>query len=138
MKSTDVYYVRLGLQAGASKEAIRSRYKFLCHAYHPDKFSSSTHKIEAEAEFKIITEAYQMLMDESFATSRVRKSDSHKNVENSRFIYSINDLVDLQSEYYDDDEVSLSDWLKVRMGIAMCERLERILNVLESKGMESQ
>lgn len=55
------YYEILNIHPRASQAEIRERYRFLANAYHPDKFTSATHKTEAEAEFKKINEAYQVL-----------------------------------------------------------------------------
>ena len=55
------YYTILNLPPTASQAEIRERFRFLANAYHPDKFASPTHKARAEAEFKKINEAYQVL-----------------------------------------------------------------------------
>lgn len=51
----------MGLSNFASKEEIIARYKFLVHAYHPDKFPSENFKNLAQEEFIRIEEAYQIL-----------------------------------------------------------------------------
>jgi hypothetical protein len=55
------YYRILGLNPKVSLKEIRERYRFLAFAYHPDRFSNSTHKKIAEQEFKEINEAYAVL-----------------------------------------------------------------------------
>jgi hypothetical protein len=57
------YYKTLGIPSNASLKEIKDRYKFLVHAYHPDKFASDDHKLEAHEEFKRIDEAYRTLCD---------------------------------------------------------------------------
>jgi len=57
------YYQTLGVRSKASQEEIKERFRFLAHAYHPDKFSTSTHKKHAEETFKKINEAYRTLSD---------------------------------------------------------------------------
>ncbi|BBB49351.1 hypothetical protein Pelsub_P2582 [Pelolinea submarina] len=51
----------MGLSNFASKEEIISKYKFLVHAYHPDKFPNANFKKLAQEEFIRIEEAYQIL-----------------------------------------------------------------------------
>lgn len=55
------YYEVLDVPHQATQQEIKERFRFLANAYHPDKFSSPIHKDEAEAEFKKINEAYQVL-----------------------------------------------------------------------------
>ena len=61
MKRIENYYKTLNVHPKASQAEIKERFRFLANAYHPDKFASSTHKAQAEAEFKKINEAYQIL-----------------------------------------------------------------------------
>ena len=63
MSDPDHYQI-LGVSRFATSKQIKDRYRFLCHAYHPDKFSSLDHKLVAENEFKRIGEAYAILSDE--------------------------------------------------------------------------
>jgi len=55
------YYDILDIHPKASQQQIKERFRFLANAYHPDKFSSPTHKAEAEEAFKKVNEAYQVL-----------------------------------------------------------------------------
>ena len=59
MASKD-YYEVLGLQKGASEAEIKSAFRKLAIKYHPDKNQGNK---EAEAKFKEINEAYQVLSD---------------------------------------------------------------------------
>lgn len=59
MASKD-YYEVLGLQKGASEDEIKRAFRKLAIKYHPDKNQGNT---EAEAKFKEINEAYQVLSD---------------------------------------------------------------------------
>ena len=52
----------------ATPNEIKTRFRFLCHAYHPDKFGSQGHRNTAEEEFKRINEAYQVLSDPALRT----------------------------------------------------------------------
>ncbi|MGI5917713.1 MAG: molecular chaperone DnaJ [Anaerolineae bacterium] len=54
------YYEILGLERNASKQDIRSAYRKLARKYHPDVSKEP----DAEARFKEINEAYQVLNDE--------------------------------------------------------------------------
>src|SRR6266571_7664634 len=55
------YYQVLGVPPNASQEQIKERFRFLAHAYHPDRFASPAHKRHAEEAFKKINDAYQIL-----------------------------------------------------------------------------
>lgn len=55
------YYEVLGLEKSASEAEIKSAYRKLALQWHPDK--NQDKKAEAEAKFKEINEAYQVLSD---------------------------------------------------------------------------
>jgi molecular chaperone DnaJ len=59
MASKD-YYEALGIQKGASDDEIKKAFRKLAIKYHPDKNQGND---EAEAKFKEINEAYQVLSD---------------------------------------------------------------------------
>lgn len=54
------YYERLGIGRDASTEDIKKAYRKLALKYHPDRNEGSK---EAEAQFKEVTEAYEILRD---------------------------------------------------------------------------
>lgn len=56
------YYEVLNVSKGASKEEIKASYRKLAMKYHPDKNPGNK---EAEARFKELAEAYEVLSDES-------------------------------------------------------------------------
>ena len=53
------YYEVLGLQKGASDDEIKKAYRKLSKQYHPD----INKEPDAEAKFKEISEAYEILSD---------------------------------------------------------------------------
>ncbi len=55
------YYEVLEISPQASEEDIKERYRFLSHAYHPDKFATFEQKRQAEEFFKLKSEAYEVL-----------------------------------------------------------------------------
>lgn len=61
--SKDDFYSVLGVAPAATLDQIKERFRFLSHAYHPDKFTTDTHRRTAEEEFKRINHAYQVLSD---------------------------------------------------------------------------
>lgn len=58
-------YAVLGLQPGASMQAVRQAYKQRAAQVHPDKWVRATveQQAEAEAQFKELGAAYQSVMD---------------------------------------------------------------------------
>jgi hypothetical protein len=58
--SEDPYTV-LGISRTATPSEIKERFRFLSHAYHPDKFATEAQRRTAENEFKRIGAAYQLL-----------------------------------------------------------------------------
>lgn len=57
----DDYYSVLGVSRTVTATELKERYRFLCHAYHPDKFANDTQRQRAENDFKRINEAYEVL-----------------------------------------------------------------------------
>uniref|UniRef100_A0ACD5VXN9 Uncharacterized protein n=1 Tax=Avena sativa TaxID=4498 RepID=A0ACD5VXN9_AVESA len=55
------YYKVLGVDRGASDDDLKKAYRKLAMRWHPDK--NPTNKKEAEAKFKQISEAYEVLSD---------------------------------------------------------------------------
>ena len=58
MTQNDKYFKLFGLEPGASKDEIRRAYRKLVMKYHPDRNPSP----EAEKQFLIVKEAYDILM----------------------------------------------------------------------------
>lgn len=56
------FYKILGVDRGADEAAIKKAYKKAAIKWHPDK--NPDNKVEAEAKFKDIAEAYHVLTDE--------------------------------------------------------------------------
>lgn len=55
------YYTILGVDRGSSQDDIKKAFRSLAKKYHPD--SAQGDKVEAEAKFKEISEAYEVLSD---------------------------------------------------------------------------
>jgi curved DNA-binding protein CbpA len=75
---TTDFYLILGVDPTATAEEIKERFRFLSHAYHPDKFATVPQREVAEKEFKRINEAYQVLSDPiqkaSYDRERIKKA----------------------------------------------------------------
>jgi curved DNA-binding protein CbpA len=58
------YYSVLGVSPHATPSEIKDQYRFLCHAFHPDKHQSTDkHRRIAEEKIKRINAAYEILSD---------------------------------------------------------------------------
>src|SRR6266498_3506123 len=55
------YYQTLEISTTAAQEEIKSQYRLLLHAWHPDKFSTSEQKAHAEEKLKEFNEAYNVI-----------------------------------------------------------------------------
>lgn len=58
----NLYHI-LELEHDATAEEIKTQYRFLVHAWHPDKFPNAAAKAKAEEKLKDINEAYKTLSD---------------------------------------------------------------------------
>jgi curved DNA-binding protein CbpA len=75
------YYGILEVPPDASQKTIKAQYRFLLHAWHPDKFSNAVHKTRAEEKTKEINEAYEVLSD----PLRRAQYDRERLAQSSRF-----------------------------------------------------
>ena len=66
-------YAILGVPPNAALAQIKDRYRFLAHAYHPDKFANARHKGQASDAFKDINEAFQILSDSDLRSAYDRQ-----------------------------------------------------------------
>jgi DnaJ-class molecular chaperone len=57
------YYEALGLARAASAEEVKKAYRKLALKWHPDRHPEGPKRLEAEATFKRISEAYEVLSD---------------------------------------------------------------------------
>src|SRR5687768_5446129 len=71
--NNDDFYTILGIDRRATAAEIKERFRFLCHAYHPDKFATDTQRRFAEEHFKRVNEAYRVL---SNSAARARYDSS--------------------------------------------------------------
>jgi curved DNA-binding protein CbpA len=55
------YYQILEVPPDAPQDMIKEQYRFLVHAWHPDKFPNPAQKIKAEEKIKEINTAYEIL-----------------------------------------------------------------------------
>lgn len=62
-KQMDIYYQVLGADQDSSQDEIKSQYRFLVQAWHPDRFSEDNRKEKAERKLKEINKAYDVLGD---------------------------------------------------------------------------
>ncbi len=55
----------MGVSLSATARELKERFRFLSHAFHPDKFQTQVQRAAAEQEFKAIKEAYDVLSKEA-------------------------------------------------------------------------
>jgi curved DNA-binding protein CbpA len=63
MTTSEDYYEILGVPRNATSKQIRERFLQLARDRHPDRFDD-TEKVQAEEEFQLITQAYNVLHDD--------------------------------------------------------------------------
>jgi curved DNA-binding protein CbpA len=61
-EAEDLYHI-LGVAPNVTPEKIKEQFRFLAHAFHPDKHTSPSHKARASEMLRKITEAYRILSD---------------------------------------------------------------------------
>jgi DnaJ-class molecular chaperone len=61
-EAEDLYHI-LGVAPNVAPEKIKEQFRFLAHAFHPDKHTSPAHKARAGEMLRKITEAYRILSD---------------------------------------------------------------------------
>lgn len=68
------YYNILGISEGATDSEIRNRYIEQCKKFHPDKLinESIEKQKEAEEQFRLINEAYEILTNKNTAVSDIK------------------------------------------------------------------
>jgi hypothetical protein len=80
---TDLYSI-LGVTPTAAAAEIKERFRFLSHAYHPDKFATAPQREAAEYEFKRINAAYQILSDPTERANYDRERARETRTESTR------------------------------------------------------
>jgi DnaJ-like protein len=68
------YYAILGVSETADQATVRKQYRALALENHPDRFSSPEEKSSASEKFKLIREAYEVLLD----TNQRRRYDNSR------------------------------------------------------------
>ncbi len=85
---SDNFYSDLGVAPSATAKEIKRRYRYLAHAFHPDKFPGEAQRQDAEHDFKRINKAYQVLSDPArrarFDARRSRNSSPPPNQDSPR------------------------------------------------------
>ena len=100
MNNNKDYYKILGLDKNATDAQIRKAYKKLAMKWHPDK--NRENQVEAEARFKEVSEAYQVLSDKKKRNQYDNRGNySHYNA--SDFGFKFMNSRDLFKEFFNDD-----------------------------------
>lgn len=88
------YYNILGVSPVADQDEIKSRYRFLAMAFHPDRYGKrENHRNQAEEQLKLINEAFEILGNE---TSR-RQYDQSRSRRNSADPSTLSELKSVKS-----------------------------------------
>lgn len=88
-ETSDLYEI-LGLSRNATQEEIKKSYKKLALKLHPDKNPGDA---KAEDRFKQVTEAYNVLSDESLKANYDRYGTTDVNDGNVQFPHDLNDIL---------------------------------------------
>ena len=107
------YYEVLGLKKSATEAEIRKAYKKLAMKWHPDK--NRNNQAEAEARFKEISEAYQVLSDKKKRNQYDNRS-SYTSFNPTDFGFSFRNSHDLFKEFFNDDFFAEEDRDFFKMG----------------------
>lgn len=71
------YYEILGLEWGASPEAVKQAYRKLAKTYHPDRYQDPAEQQAAKEKFQTIQTAYEALKGFSPSSARSAKPEAH-------------------------------------------------------------
>ena len=75
-EAEDLHHI-LGLAPNVAPEKIKEQFRFLAHAFHPDKHASPAHKARAGEMLRKITEAYRILSDPLQRAAYDKKRSMH-------------------------------------------------------------
>ncbi len=82
------YYEVLGISPQSSEKDVKERFRFLSHAFHPDKFATPSQRKQAEELFKSKSEAYRVLSAQESRTlydKKRKKVLRFSDVKNNQF-----------------------------------------------------
>ncbi len=130
------YYNILNINKKATKEEIKAAYKKLALKYHPDK--NQTKKEEAEEKFKEVSEAYEILSDESkrcnydngcnVIIDGVNPFDLYKNLFKNNIFDVNNNVFDININNYNNTQLSQSINTTTKIiGNKKITRIEKII-----------
>ncbi len=91
------YYEILDIPPQASENEIKKRFRFLSHAYHPDKFATDEQKNQAVELFKLKTEAYQVLSVKERRTLYDKKRNKGRRSTDDRRNNDVGDVKSIDS-----------------------------------------
>lgn len=102
------YYDILGINQNADLNIIKKAYRKLVTKWHPDK--NLNNKIEAEKNFKLITEAYETLKDNNKRFVYNNSLNNKNYFTNNRHTYNMNNF--FSNNQYQTNNTNIKTYVK--------------------------
>jgi len=129
VNNLDKYFKALELKPGASLDEIKQAYRDLAQIWHPDKYTKNPRLQErAEERFKLINEAYQILLAKSQTYPRNESRDTHDTAGNTQ-----GEAKESNQPPFSDKQkqTKKSNWKQVAVGIVLFTIISGVFKVIK-------